>query len=39
VEDWTPEPLVARVTPFEEAQIEKGPVIVGYALSIISSCQ
>lgn len=30
MEDWTPEPLVAAVTPFEEAQIEKGPVIVGY---------
>ncbi|KAF7512680.1 hypothetical protein GJ744_000247 [Endocarpon pusillum] len=29
VEDWTPEPLVARVTSFEEAEIEKRPVIVG----------
>lgn len=30
VEDWTPEPLVAKVTPFEEAVLEKRPVIVGY---------
>ena len=30
VEDWTPEPLVAKTTPFEEAEIEKRPVIVGY---------
>jgi serine palmitoyltransferase len=34
VEDWTPEPLVAKVTPFEEAQIEKGPVIVGYGYGL-----
>jgi serine palmitoyltransferase len=31
VEDWTPEPLVAKITPFEEAEIEKRAVIVGYA--------
>jgi hypothetical protein len=29
VEDWTPEPLVAKPTAFEEADIEKRPVIVG----------
>jgi serine palmitoyltransferase len=29
VEDWTPEPLVAPQTAFEEAEIEKYPVIVG----------
>jgi hypothetical protein len=36
VEDWTPEPLVAKVTAFEEAQIEKGPVIVGYGCGLRS---
>lgn len=30
MEDWTPEPLAAAVTPFEEAENEKRPVIVGY---------
>ncbi|KAL2356036.1 pyridoxal phosphate-dependent transferase [Cryomyces antarcticus] len=29
VEDWTPEPLVAPQTAFEEAENEKRPVIVG----------
>ena len=29
VEDWTPEPLVAKPGAFEEADIEKRPVIVG----------
>jgi hypothetical protein len=29
VEDWTPEPLVAPQTSFEEAENEKHPVIVG----------
>ncbi|KAI9868462.1 MAG: serine palmitoyltransferase component [Trichoglossum hirsutum] len=29
VEDWTPEPLVAPQTAFEEAENEKHPVIVG----------
>lgn len=29
MEDWTPEPLVAKATAFEEADIEKRPVIVG----------
>jgi serine palmitoyltransferase len=29
VEDWTPEPLVAKSTAFEDADIEKRPVIVG----------
>lgn len=33
VDDWTPEPLVATQTPFEEAEIEKRPVIVGYGSS------
>jgi hypothetical protein len=28
VEDWTPEPLVAPQTSFEEAENEKRPVIV-----------
>ena len=29
VEDWQPEPLVASLTPFEEADLEKRPVIIG----------
>ncbi|KAI1847715.1 hypothetical protein JX265_009144 [Neoarthrinium moseri] len=29
VQDWEPEPLVAGQTPFEEAEAEKLPVIVG----------
>ncbi|MCJ1274083.1 serine palmitoyltransferase component [Puttea exsequens] len=29
VDDWTPEPLVAPQTPFEEAENEKRPIIVG----------
>lgn len=29
VDEWTPEPLVAKTTPFEEAELEKRPVIVG----------
>lgn len=29
VDDWTPEPLVAPQTPFEEVENEKRPVIVG----------
>ena len=29
VDDWTPEPLVAPQTAFEEAENEKRPVIVG----------
>ncbi|KAK4995808.1 hypothetical protein LTR28_000398, partial [Elasticomyces elasticus] len=29
VEDWTPEPLVAAQTTFEEAENEKRPIIVG----------
>ncbi len=31
VDEWTPEPLVAPQTPFEEAENEKRPVIVGCA--------
>ena len=31
VDDWTPEPLVAPQTPFEEVENEKRPIIVGYA--------
>ena len=31
VNEWQPEPLVAPVTPLEEAENEKRPVIVGYA--------
>jgi hypothetical protein len=29
VEDWTPEPLVAPETPFEQAENEKRPTIIG----------
>ena len=29
VEDWTPEPLVAPLTAFEDAETEKKPVIAG----------
>ena len=29
VEDWTPEPLVGQMTPFEEQELEKRAVIVG----------
>lgn len=37
VDEWTPEPLVAPQTPFEEAENEKRPVIVGYvATSLIA---
>lgn len=34
VEDWTPEPLVAPLGAFEEAENEKRPVIVGYEHSL-----
>jgi hypothetical protein len=34
VDDWTPEPLVAPPTPFEELENEKRPVIVGYVTSM-----
>ena len=30
MDEWTPEPLVAPQTSFEEAESEKLPVIVGY---------
>ena len=30
MEDWTPEPLVAAPTQYEELDNEKRPVIVGY---------
>ncbi|TGO44641.1 hypothetical protein BOTNAR_0775g00010 [Botryotinia narcissicola] len=29
VDEWQPEPLVAKITPFEEADSEKTPIIVG----------
>ena len=29
MEEWTPEPLVAPLTPLEAAENEKRPVIVG----------
>ncbi len=29
VEDWTPEPLVAPLTPFEVAENERRPIIAG----------
>lgn len=32
MDEWTPEPLVAPLTAFEENMQEKLPVIVGYAL-------
>jgi 1,3-beta-glucan synthase len=32
VDEWTPEPLVAPLTVFEEAENEKTPVIVGFVL-------
>ena len=32
MDDWTPEPLVAPQTAFEEAENEKRPVIVGCEL-------
>ena len=32
IDEWTPEPLVAPLTPFEEAENEKRPVITGYVL-------
>ena len=31
MEEWTPEPLVAAPTAFEESDLEKRPVITGYA--------
>ena len=34
VDEWTPEPLVAPQTRFEEAENEKRPVIVGYVLAL-----
>lgn len=30
VEEWTPEPLVGKTTQFEEVELERRPVIVGY---------
>lgn len=30
IDDWTPEPLVAAPTVFEELENEKRPVIIGY---------
>jgi hypothetical protein len=30
VDEWTPEPLVAPQTAFEEAENEKTPVVVGF---------
>jgi hypothetical protein len=33
IDEWTPEPLVAKTTAFEEADLEKRPVIVGYVKS------
>lgn len=29
VEEWTPDPLVPPTTAFEDAELEKRPVIVG----------
>lgn len=33
MDEWTPEPLVAPLTTFEENVQEKLPVIVGYVYS------
>lgn len=33
MDEWTPEPLVAPQTAFEEADAERLPVIVGYVQS------
>ena len=35
VDDWTPEPLVAETTAFEENDNEKRPVIVGYGARVL----
>lgn len=29
VDEWTPDPLVGKITPLEEAELERRPVIVG----------
>lgn len=34
VDEWQPEPLVAKQTALEEAEMEKLPVIAGYVASI-----
>jgi hypothetical protein len=36
VDEWTPEPLVAPQTAFEESENEKLPVIVGYDPVLVS---
>lgn len=36
VDEWTPEPLVAPQTSFEEAENEKRPVIVGWEFTILA---
>lgn len=38
MEEWTPEPLVAPQTAFEEAENEKLPVIVGYVMIYHAPC-
>ncbi len=35
VEEWTPEPLVGKTTAFEEAELERRPVIVGSACVLL----
>lgn len=37
VEEWQPEPLVAPQTAFEEAEMEKLPIIVGYVHPALSA--
>jgi len=32
VEDWTPEPIVTPLTEFEQTELERRPVIVGYVI-------
>jgi len=38
VNDWTPEPLVAPQSQFEQADLEKRPVIVGLGGDTPSLC-
>ena len=36
VEDWTPEPIVSPLTEFEQTELERRPVIVGYVKTHLS---
>ena len=37
MDDWTPDPLVAPLSAFEEAENEKRPVVVGYVTEASSA--